>query len=332
MFARQRGSGFASAILATLVVATTSCGSGNGPSDNGSGSPITVLVMASISNPNFSLPEFKPASEAFVSAINAGGGIHGHPLKLIFCDTKFDPNVEAACARTAIQSKAAAVIGGLDLFPNTIPVLQQGGIPYIGNQGYGKDAYTSSVSFPLSSGPVGAEAGVAQMVLAGHTKMGILVLDNPSATEIQHLFEAVIRSAGLEPTSSLAFPATATDLTASFGAALQNGTNGLLLVTGPGPLSQARKLLDTFGYSGGVQANDAQIPNFAPGTPELAALNGFDVVGPVLWPTRRSTNPAIQAFYRALDTYAPGTRIDSNTLQTYAGFQLFERLPGNSSR
>jgi len=89
--------------------------------------------------------------------------------------------------------------------------------------------------------------------------------------------------------------------------------------------------LNTFSYTGAVEANDAQIPNFAPGTAALKALNNFYVVGPVLWPTPTSTNPALQAFYKALNTYAPGTRVDGNTLQTYAAFQLFkdvaEKLP-----
>ena len=171
--------------------------------------------------------------------------INGHPLSLNVCDSKDDPNVEAGCLpRTAIQTKVAAVIGGLDQYPDTIPVLQQGGIPYIGNQGYGQYDFTSPISFPLSSGAVGAEAGVAELLLSGHRKIGILSLYQPSTVEIQNLWIAVLKSAGLKPTDVVSFTNTDTDLTSFFGSTLAHGTNGLLLVIGPGPLVEARQAFE----------------------------------------------------------------------------------------
>ena len=62
------------ALLATLMIIPAFGGSASGTVGSDAKSPINVMVIAPLSNPSFSLPEFKPASEAFVDAINAEGG------------------------------------------------------------------------------------------------------------------------------------------------------------------------------------------------------------------------------------------------------------------
>lgn len=68
-------------------------------------------------------------------AVNARGGVHGHPIELISLDDKFDPKLAAENARTLIVDKKVLALFLTRGTPHTqaiLPLLQEHAVPLIG--------------------------------------------------------------------------------------------------------------------------------------------------------------------------------------------------------
>lgn len=149
---------------AAIALALSACASSNGGSGSSSG-PVTLMVMESqtgIAGVDHTAPA---GAEAAASAINQAGGVDGHKIKIISCDTASDPNKSAQCARQAISQKVAAVVGSFDPIgvSTSLPLLESAKIPYIGPIGTVPAEYSNPVSFPVTSGDPGGTFGMVMM-------------------------------------------------------------------------------------------------------------------------------------------------------------------------
>src|SRR5204863_2229965 len=98
------------------------------------GTPIKLMQIATLTGPSNNVPEDAAAGKAAVKAVNAAGGVNGHPLELSVCDDKFDPNGAAECARQAVSQKVAAVVSLNSGFGDkVITILDAAGIPSVGD-------------------------------------------------------------------------------------------------------------------------------------------------------------------------------------------------------
>jgi ABC-type sugar transport system substrate-binding protein len=114
------------------------------------GTPITLMSIYVKSNPAFSQPETFTGAQARVDAINAAGGINGHPVKLIGCDSNLDPNQEKACIDQAISEHVSAIVSS-SIFFTPLTTLEAAKIPFIGAQGITPDQLSSTMSYPFRS-------------------------------------------------------------------------------------------------------------------------------------------------------------------------------------
>jgi ABC-type branched-subunit amino acid transport system substrate-binding protein len=75
-----------------------------------------------------------PATVATVKYLNAyKGGLAGHPIDLVTCNSAGTPSQTTSCANTLVQDKVAAVLVGLLQNPNQAwTVVHTAGIPWIG--------------------------------------------------------------------------------------------------------------------------------------------------------------------------------------------------------
>lgn len=318
MASRRRVAAAAVGMALTASMATA-CTGGGGSSDE-----LLVYSIASISGEALAQPEYKGAAEAVVKKINDDdGGINGTKIKLVFCDTKLDPNIEATCVRQAIQAKADAMVGGLEAYPDTFKQLETAKIPFIGNVGFTPGAYESPISFPLGAGPMGIEATIASMVKAGSKKIGIITLDAPGALVGADLLDAAAKAAGVEVTNYVKFPPATTDFTSYYAKLLENGTDGVALLTGTNTLLVAPKELKAQGYTGVASTYDGNLVDTTPGGETLKQTDGYYVSGIVPWPRRSDNPPALQEAIDTIREYAPGTAITQTSIQQYAAFILF---------
>jgi hypothetical protein len=122
-------------------------------------------------------PEFPGGAQAAAAAINAAGGINGHPIDLIVCSDELNPEFARQCARTAVQQHVAAIVG-LQTFNETtvLPVLDAAGIPVIGIFPFTNAALSSRISFPLTSGFIGQTIGMGlQLAHSGAREVRVIV-------------------------------------------------------------------------------------------------------------------------------------------------------------
>ncbi|MET7877545.1 ABC transporter substrate-binding protein [Micromonospora profundi] len=124
----------ASAILVAAVVAATGCASDT-PSTTStlSKSPIVVGFLNPSGGP-VPQPGTDTGVKAALSYINGEfGGINGHPLEVVSCDTDTTPERAQSCANMFVEKKVVAVMDGYNLSSSaTLPTLTAAQIPLVG--------------------------------------------------------------------------------------------------------------------------------------------------------------------------------------------------------
>jgi ABC-type branched-subunit amino acid transport system substrate-binding protein len=138
-------------------------------------SPILIGESSPQNSPAASLPTLEASVQAGIRAINASGGIKGHPLKLVYCNNMFDPNQAVQCARTFVSDHVVATVGDFDVFTSaTLPLLSGAHIPQIGATPLTTNQYTSPDSYPIEGGPNAIDAtDMLLMKKRGFTKVAI---------------------------------------------------------------------------------------------------------------------------------------------------------------
>jgi ABC-type branched-subunit amino acid transport system substrate-binding protein len=126
-----------------------------GSTSASSGSTITLMLIADIASPAMALPEDVTGAQAAVNRINAAGGVNGHQLRLLSCNSQANPNTAANCARQAVSDKVSAVVGLESLESGAaVSILQQAGIASIGSTDLTAPDNTSPVSFPIQAADI----------------------------------------------------------------------------------------------------------------------------------------------------------------------------------
>ena len=146
--------------------------------------------------------------------VNARGGIGARheKVKMVFCNTKDDPNLAVACAREMVSDHAAAVIGSDTINDTAVfPILAAAHIPSIANGGAAAAEYTSPYSYPMDSGGF---FPWEQLIIFDakklHDHVAWLVIDIPAGTStaaiIEHDLSGVVHFTG-----TTLVPATTSD-------------------------------------------------------------------------------------------------------------------------
>jgi ABC-type branched-subunit amino acid transport system substrate-binding protein len=294
-----------------------------------SGTPILVGSEASLSNPVYSTPQTKAGIVAAVDAINAAGGVSGHPLKLEFCDTAYDANKELACARQLISDHVSALLSPNILADQTgkeYTVAAAAQVPVIGGEGLSPAELNSPGAFPLSSGLSGWVYGAVDNLLAsGARKVSILVDTNPDSEYFASLAVAALKSAGLTPIADVAAdPTSDPTLTTAAAKATERGTDGIILAPSPLNTIKALQALKQIGYTGKTSSITAL---FQPAIIKAAgsAANGLLLTSQLAFVTDTS-NPGIVAFLADMKKYQPSAPIDETTLFSWAATELFAKV------
>ncbi|GGJ35324.1 ABC transporter substrate-binding protein [Streptomyces brasiliensis] len=183
--------------LTTAVLA--GCAQAHG--EAGAAGSIKVMNITAFGTELQNFPDVQDGTVAAVKAINAHGGVHGRRLELITCNTNSDPNTALNCARKAVRENVVVVLGYLDNFTTqTLPLLEQAGIPNIGLESLGNPIdYTSKSSFPFDGGTAAA-SHIAPFGLksSGATTIVAVSADVPSAIENAKLVKKGAIKSGLK--------------------------------------------------------------------------------------------------------------------------------------
>jgi len=211
------------------------------------------MQIATLSGPSNNVPQDADAGKAKAKAINDAGGINGHPVDLVVCDDKFDPNLAADCARQAVDQKVTAVIALNSAFGDkVIPVLEQAGIPSVGDNLITSAEFTSKIVYPITGGAITGSSAMAYAAAhAGGKKIRPVLVDVAAAKGLLPFIEQAVK---LFPSSVLlpevAVPAQATDVTSQASAAAADGADSAVFVVGGGAGASLTRAMRTNGFTG----------------------------------------------------------------------------------
>lgn len=209
--------------LAVLSLAVTACGS-SGSSSGSSSSTASYNIMGffPLTGTAGFMTQFVNTFQATVDQINASGGVHGHKLKAIVCDTGETANGGITCAREAIADKAFGVVSFAELGEYEA-LLQSAGIPDL-NDLTDPLFYNNPVSFPVFAGGNVFFAGyVATAHHIGCTKMTLInaFTQTTAADQIEDTaLSETAKPLGVTVTSSVIVPSTTVDMSAAVARAL----------------------------------------------------------------------------------------------------------------
>ncbi len=213
------------------------------------GEPITLMSIYVKDNPAFSQPQTFAGAQARVDAINAAGGLGGHPIELIGCDSNLDPNQEQACVDQAISEGVSAVVSS-SIFFTPLTALEEAGIPFIGAQGITPDQLSNPISYPFSGVQGWFQGQVAIAVEAGAESITVVTGDTASSQYSESIALAAIEAAGLTPNPSVVAAVGRADYTAEAAAAIADNPDAVLM-NGPAEvLTKFTAAMRQAGYEG----------------------------------------------------------------------------------
>lgn len=268
-------------------------------------------------------PEIEASIQAEFDAVNAAGGIDGHPVKLITCLDHADPNQARTCANQAVGN--AKIVATLDDNSNEYqivnPIMEAAHLAQIGPYVHGTEVLQCSVCFPISGGGV---VDTAAMGLMLHTiyHANSLDLAIPSVPDAQvalnqnkQLFLSLVPKGKV---GEQVFPLTVADYSPYVAAA--KGYDGTELLAG-GPvviswLNTAKSEGVTSHYSMLAVATTPQVLSQGG-----SLLNGVLVPTDTRLPT--SNVPGAKLYRSEVQKYAPGTLIDQGALYGWMAAKMF---------
>lgn len=291
------------------------------------GSPIEIVFLNQGNTPGIQVdPEDYPAMMAEVDYINATGGINGHRLLLRQCESDGNENLARTCADNVVSNKEdVAVVNQFTIFPTvTLPILQTGGVPTIGDYAVSANQLQSPDSFPISSGAVigpTCEADVLAQQLQVK-KIGISVNSGNQAASIAAATSQILHATlGFGLSQNTPIPSNAPDLQPTV-VALTSGVDGALIVTG---ITDTVRILETSASLGMTTPISYTARSLPP--PELSAINTETrhsyVASDVAIYNDHSSLPGVQQFKRVMDRYAPHDDRDDSSLEAYLSVALF---------
>jgi len=324
-----------SAIIATglLVAGLAACGSSNGGSGaSNSGSttgssdskgPIKLMVIGDFQSSILSLPQIQIGAEAAAKEINAAGGVNGHKIDMLSCNSQANVNVAASCASQAVADHVSAVVSMLTLQGTGVwPGLQAAGIPVIGTEAVLPEDANNALSYAIESTPILQIGQVLSMPGWQQCKRpGVLGLsDNPLALEDAQKIVQLYKDQTPSVTAKMVnVTTTTTDLQPAVSALLQGGTDCVFpLLTPTGDLS----VIQAVGTSGqkvkmGVVSADAPLANLV----QIgAAAQGVYVDTLFQEP---GTSAAASTFVSEMKSVDPSIVIDAVGEASYVGVYMF---------
>jgi branched-chain amino acid transport system substrate-binding protein len=207
-----------SVVVAVLSVPLTAAGASAPAGGKATGPVVKVGIMQPITSATAANPDTGEAFKAAIAAFNkrGGAGANHNRIQGIVCDTRGDANGEVACARQMEDEGVVATIN--DLAYNNpsgvVEVLQRAGIPRIGLGPTDVSEFSSSVSYPVSAGIVGAYLGVAVgFAKEKKTTIDLVRTDAPTGAAFRGFISPSFKKAGDDIVGDVALATGSTDYT-----------------------------------------------------------------------------------------------------------------------
>jgi ABC-type branched-subunit amino acid transport system substrate-binding protein len=198
--------------LASVVASVVLVG---GCAQGAASAPRPIMLGSLMAVSGLGLPDRLAAVNAAIRDVNAHGGVRGRKLQLENCDDRNDPNLAQVCARQLVSDSVVATVADISNFSMIdAPILDQAGIPRVGNTALNPEDSSLPTAFPLAGGIVDLIAGgLVGMRRRGLHTLYIATSDTPAGHIIVGLAGQLARLAGMSLAGASYVPLAATDLT-----------------------------------------------------------------------------------------------------------------------
>jgi ABC-type branched-subunit amino acid transport system substrate-binding protein len=268
---------------------------------------------------------------SYFNLVNAQGGVNGHKLQLIDCDSKYDPSSAHQCAQKLISEGVLAIVGWLSLSgeQNEAKYLTDQGVPIIGGLGVPAE-YASPLSYPTT--PSLVTAGTALGTHAGQIglkKPGVIFLNANFIQPVKDSLLAAMKKQGITPVDVEQVDATKADYTDIVLKFQANGAQSVAAFLDPFSYARLFQAMERQNWhppvlGGGLDKASANA-QYASGCGSSCAVFGADSVTPVLEYLDHQSTPAIAQYLNAVHTYYPGQyrALDAYTTYQWVAAQVF---------
>lgn len=235
------------AIAALLAIVATACGSDKKSStadNSGSssstappakGAPITIGAIMSLAAATGPVdPNIQNALKAWEKHVNDGGGINGHPVKVIYKDDGGDPGKSTVAVKELVESNhVVALLANSGQTAAWKSYVEQQKIPVIGDLGSGQnfDFQTSPYFYPSSTTVLAILYGQIDAVAkAGKKSLAIAYCAEVSAcAQAIPLVKGYGSKVGVDVVYAASASSTAPDYTANCVAAKKAGAEAFFV-------------------------------------------------------------------------------------------------------
>jgi ABC-type branched-subunit amino acid transport system substrate-binding protein len=251
------------------------------------GEPVKVMLLSQLEAPGFAFPEIEPITKATIDQFNKTGGVNGRPVDLVVCNDQNDSNVAAGCARDAVSQGVVAVLGYFSFAGNAVlPILEQAGIPYVGNSILSISDAGSKAAFPLEGGivSIGADTGRA-LVEAGCKGVGAVGDGSIAASLYSNNAKTGVEKSGGTWSGDVQTTVGTPDYGPAVASLVSKGADCIHV---PLPPAESAKLLGAILQSGHkvtVGSGSANIPQAVIEALPAAATEGTIIVTPLPVPS-----------------------------------------------
>ncbi|MFD6798226.1 ABC transporter substrate-binding protein [Streptomyces cyaneofuscatus] len=196
----------------------------------GSGEPVTVMTWApdQVDDADaVTMPGVPAMAKTYARWINARGGIDGRELRVITCDERDTAAGAERCARQAVDREVAAVVGSYSRHgQSAIPVLESGGIPYIGGYGASDEEFRSYLSYPVNGGQSALLAGHGRQLAGGCERVSLVRPDSLGGARMPQLLNTGLLAAQRPESTDILAPENATSYDEQATKALRRRADG----------------------------------------------------------------------------------------------------------
>jgi branched-chain amino acid transport system substrate-binding protein len=314
------------ASMCSLTVAATALTVSSTAASASEKSPIVIGNVSTLSGPEAApggAGSLVPTLSASVKAMNAAGGINGHPVKLITMDDGGSPAVAASDVASLIQSDhIVALVGESDTYDELSwqKVVDKAKVPVIGGFANDLEWQSDPNYFPSSTtGQAYTESVTAVAKQAGGKSFGFpYCVESAICKQVIPIVKSGAKVEGLKWAGAVAVSASAPNYTAPC-LQLQSAGANVLFESVPEPV----RFVDACA-SQGFRPKEVICcgEDSTPGLTKDPAFNGtYSAESSFPWFLH---NNATAPYFAAMKKYAPSTKLSGNSTTEWTAGKLFQ--------
>jgi branched-chain amino acid transport system substrate-binding protein len=203
----------------------------------GKGAPVVLGAVGDRSGVlGAALAEVWSGLDTWVAAVNANGGVAGHPVKMVTADDAGDPGKYAAAVRQLItEDHVVAFVGNQAplTFSAGTSTLEQYGVPALGGDSSDPGWFNSPMAFPINSVniPLGRTVGVWGGAHLKQSKAAVYYVNEAQATtQVAQAFITPWKAAGKQVVAQQGVSLATPDFTSEILQAQSAGADVVMLV------------------------------------------------------------------------------------------------------